>query len=63
MNEKMKEFAKAMLNGEELITNRSWTADELINWFDCTVNDEGEIIAANGNKTGWWYEDIVRWQK
>ena len=44
--------------GLNLISNRSMTTDEVLNLFDLTVDDEGEIIDAEGHGTGIWYEDI-----
>lgn len=42
----------------DLITNHRMTTDEIIACLGCTVDDEGEIIDANGNYTGVWYDEI-----
>lgn len=44
--------------GLTLISNHSMTTDEVLNLFDLTVDDEGEIIDAEGHGTGIWYEEI-----
>lgn len=44
--------------GLTLISNRSMTTDEVLNLFDLSVDDDGEIIDAEGHGTGIWYEDI-----
>lgn len=56
MNEKMKELLNIV--GCDLVSNHSMTTDELLDCIGCTVDDEGEIIAENGNPTGIWYEEI-----
>ena len=44
--------------GLELISNHSMTTDEVLRIFDLTVDDDGEIIDAEGHGTGIWYEEI-----
>lgn len=44
--------------GLTLISNHSMTTDEVLNLFGLTVDDEGEIIDAEGHGTGIWYEEI-----
>lgn len=39
-------------------TNRM-TTDEVLRFFDLTVDDDGEIIDAAGKATGIWYEEII----
>ena len=39
-------------------TNRM-TTDEVLRFFDLTVDDDGEIIDAAGKATGIWYEGII----
>ena len=56
MNNRLNDLLNIL--GVDLITNHSMTTDEIIDCFDCTVDDEGEIIDENGNCTGVWYEEI-----
>lgn len=39
-------------------TNRM-TTDEVLRFFDLTVDDDGEILDAAGKATGIWYEEII----
>lgn len=39
-------------------TNRM-TTDEVLRFFDLTVDDDGEIIDAAGKATGIWCEEII----
>lgn len=44
--------------GLTLISNHGMTNDEVLNLFDLSVDDDGEIIDAEGHGTGIWYEEI-----
>lgn len=44
--------------GLTLVGGYNMTTDEILNLFDLTVDDEGEIIDAEGRGTGVWYEEI-----
>ena len=56
MNNRLNDLLNIL--GADLITNHSMTTDEIIDCLGCTVDDEGEIIDENGNRTGVWYEEI-----
>lgn len=46
--------------GCDLVTNRSMTADEILDCIHCGVDDDGEIIDLDtGKPTGIWYEEIA----
>ena len=56
MNNRLNDLLNIL--GVDLITNHSMTTDEIIDCLGCTVDDEGEIIDENGNRTCVWYEEI-----
>ena len=55
-NKRLKDLLDIL--GINLMTNHGMTTDEILDTLGCTVDDEGEIIDEDGNRTGIWYEEI-----
>lgn len=58
MNEKLKELIFVVCMEDELEVMTKMTSDEVIDHLGCTVDVEGEILDADENPTGIWYDEI-----
>lgn len=58
MNEKMKELLDFVCVDPEQITADGMTAADILEYLGCTVDVDGEILDADENPTGIWYDEI-----
>lgn len=58
MNEKLKELIYVVCMEDELEVMSRMTPDEVMEFLGCTVDVEGEILDADENPTGIWYDEI-----
>ena len=42
----------------EIVTNRSLSIDEVINMLGWQIEEDGEVLAADGEPVGAYYEEI-----
>ena len=58
MNEKITELIHAVCMEHELAIMNRMTPDEVMEHLGCTVDVDGEILDADENPTGIWYDEI-----
>lgn len=44
---------------DDLTKMNGMTPDEILDHLGCTVDDDGEILDADENPTGIWYDEII----
>ena len=58
MNEKLKELIFVVCMEDELEVMTRLTPDEILDHLGCAVDLDGEILDADENPTGIWYDEI-----
>lgn len=59
MNEKLKELIFVVCMEHELTIMESMTPCEILDHLGCTVDDDWQILDADENPTGIWYDEII----